>query len=407
MKLAALALARADKKLTIKTGEDQWSFELTEDVRFGSRRCLFVTMDKRAGPASDHEWTEIRIEGLCNSDWHLCRPRFLDLVPDNFPMVDTPAGRFILGNKTRGALFVRGIFVNEKQDLKHYGYDLLDITLDRDRKAATSRKSLYQKTANILAYCLNNNGNLCRDPQLPANTRELLRALPRDVYDLVKASNEDWMQPLAPLLDASVATTWFEFFSGESPGKQPTDDMHHNNKYAMSFHDEFVQVQFYMHQVLSRAPTYKSLAQLAEAQKEKLLQQQLRAVQEAMKGTATLGGAAKEKKERLEKVLQKLYGAQHRVVVLKDPAKTLANILPALAPATKTAYFAMPFNMPLHKLLKECITLKRLHGEDLKADELCEKLNAIMPHMDRKRKRDDDSEDEGPEGSTSSPITLE
>ncbi|KAK3235437.1 hypothetical protein CYMTET_54331 [Cymbomonas tetramitiformis] len=395
MKLASLALARTEKDVTIKTGDEQWTFDLTIDHRFGDKKCLYVTLDKRPSPMAEHDFTEVVIKGIKDLEWKMCRAKFLDLAPDDKPLVDTPHGRIILDKSAE--VFVKGIFVKSNPGVMgDFGFDFYDVALDRDRKAVTNVNQLYLKGAQILAHCLINNSEMCQDPELPAATRELLRALPSQVYTIVKGNASDWMSPLAAILRVSkvVFSSWFDNFRREHPEKQPTTTAEQRAT-MKHFKEQTVVVNQHLYEVLSRDPRFISIKKMQADVEEKQREQARTALAKLrQQDPASLSEASKNKAGTLAKMLKELFKTEHRVEILSADCDCNFEF-PVLETSTNTFVFKQPFLTQLPNLLAECVRRKQELGEDVEATAVCKKLGSMVllmsPTSNRvpnKRKRD-------------------
>lgn len=132
LKLGVLALVRAGHGVSIRNDDETWTPSLEDSEAFPGQRVL--TIRTRACNATGR--FTVGVTGVEPAAWESIRDRFLCLNPrfslaransDHRTMrLDDPA--------FRGMLFVKGIYVDRRDDLT-YGYNFLqDVGTDRDRK---------------------------------------------------------------------------------------------------------------------------------------------------------------------------------------------------------------------------------------------------------------------------------
>lgn len=134
LKLGALALVRAGRKLRIVNDDEDWLCTLEDSKAFPGQQVLTVTTRKRPTPLGAFS---VQIE--CSEDeWLRYRDCFIDLKPA-VQSIDTGSVQILTEPLERGRCYVRGIFVEDKPDLA-VGYNLVggDIKTDRDRRIINS-----------------------------------------------------------------------------------------------------------------------------------------------------------------------------------------------------------------------------------------------------------------------------
>jgi hypothetical protein len=134
--LGLMALCRAGIKVWVKSGDYSWepSFEMVDTLNgFVINRDLFCLTQK---PVNERYTQEVLV-GICLPPdvWEEYKLKFLPLVEETIPMDKfhkAPMGTLILDKRFSGMLYSKGIYVQTRDDFE-YGYDLNNLTLDRDR----------------------------------------------------------------------------------------------------------------------------------------------------------------------------------------------------------------------------------------------------------------------------------
>jgi len=130
LKLGVLALIRAGIKIKIRSGSEVWVPSIQRSEKFKADVLVF---DIHSGRKALNR-VAIEVIGLSDEDWDDMKQCFLFL--DKNPKDDrvkTDYGTLLLDDKYTGHLFSQGIFVQKDPDYM-YGYDLVDVEIDRDRK---------------------------------------------------------------------------------------------------------------------------------------------------------------------------------------------------------------------------------------------------------------------------------
>lgn len=191
MKLAALALLRKNKTFLIRTGGQVWTFFLKEDPTF-KKECLhFSIVPEESVEDSKILTTMVEIGNLSTEEWNQNIKHFLDLTDDtvlSVPSRGKTKGAVLLGTKLHGRLFVKGIHVQDLMNELKYGYNIIDIDLDRDRRCIPDVWNRYRRTSELLADVLDNSAE---------NQRKYHRATTAlnnmlfEVYDMLSKNHLD------------------------------------------------------------------------------------------------------------------------------------------------------------------------------------------------------------------------
>jgi hypothetical protein len=133
LKLGALALVRAGRKLQIINHDENWDCSLVESKAFPGQRVLTVITRRRTTPS---QCFSVRIE-ITPEEWANYQLRFIDLQ-QGLAAIETTEGQILTDDEQRGRLYVKGIHV-ETRDNMAAGYNLTgDVRTDRDRRMVNS-----------------------------------------------------------------------------------------------------------------------------------------------------------------------------------------------------------------------------------------------------------------------------
>jgi hypothetical protein len=135
LKLGALALVRAGRKLQIVNHGENWDCTLAESKAFPGQQVLTVNTRRRSSPVLHHCFS-VRIE-ITPAEWEDFRLRFIDLQQE-LAAIDTSEGLILTDEQQRGRLYVKGIHVETRDNLAA-GYNLTgSVRTDRDRRMVNS-----------------------------------------------------------------------------------------------------------------------------------------------------------------------------------------------------------------------------------------------------------------------------
>jgi hypothetical protein len=134
LKLAMLVLARSGHDVKIRSGSEVWVPKIERSSKFAAD-VLVVYID--AGRA-EKDRVQFEIGGISEADFKSLDDCFLFLgkVPAE-SMVKTGAGTLLVGDRFKGRIYVKGIFVQNSPE-HQFGYDFADAAVDRDRKMVES-----------------------------------------------------------------------------------------------------------------------------------------------------------------------------------------------------------------------------------------------------------------------------
>ena len=133
LKLGALALVRAGRKLRIVNDDEDWFCTLEDSKVFPGQQVLTVTTRKRATPLGSFS-----LQVQCSTEeWGEWQGNFIDIKPA-IKSIAVGGTQILTDPNERGRCYVKGIFVEEKQDL-FAGYNFnKDVRTDRDRRVMNS-----------------------------------------------------------------------------------------------------------------------------------------------------------------------------------------------------------------------------------------------------------------------------
>lgn len=154
-KLAFLVLCRKGVDVQVRTGSEMWTPFIEKSTTFGGN---LLKVKVRQQPKFESK-VEIQLHGLSDTDWETIQGLLIDI--EGMPKTRTKKGEAIrvgsdailTGDRFRGLLFSRGLFVSRLPDNFAFGYDLSDVTLDRDRKQAETW-SLRSNIKHVLSRAL-------------------------------------------------------------------------------------------------------------------------------------------------------------------------------------------------------------------------------------------------------------
>jgi hypothetical protein len=127
MKVGTLALVRAGRAVTIRTQEETWSASLQASPDFGGRKVLTFDTRKRAAGVDQ---VEVEIGPVTREEWSQIQASFLFM--QEVEGKKSAYGSVLTGTEHLSTVFAKGILVKKIEGMR-YGYDLSQITLNRDR----------------------------------------------------------------------------------------------------------------------------------------------------------------------------------------------------------------------------------------------------------------------------------
>lgn len=133
LKLAMLVCAREEIPMVIRNGSEVWEPKIEASERFAGEEVLVIHI-RKGNAFRDRFQVEIAfpLDVWEENKWKylFCEP------PPRKEVVNTPTGKLLLGEKYKGCIFVKGIFVCRAG--VDYGYDFNQAELDRDRRVMSS-----------------------------------------------------------------------------------------------------------------------------------------------------------------------------------------------------------------------------------------------------------------------------
>jgi hypothetical protein len=141
LKVGSLVLVREGVDVFFLSGNERWTPTLVSSETFSGKTVLKIVT--RAGSARENDYTAC--VAMTPDEWEGYRQDFLplsDLDPTTIRKGGY-AGNLLLDPRAKGRVFVKGIWVCDKPNLDH-GYDLHDVSLDRDRRIMDTWDIQYQ-----------------------------------------------------------------------------------------------------------------------------------------------------------------------------------------------------------------------------------------------------------------------
>lgn len=161
LKLGILALVRAGISVKIRNGDEVWTPVIEHSPVFDEDVLAFEIEGGR-------KYQErVLVEVACSKKaWDDVRDRLLFVrKPRKSEQITSRYGSLLLGDRYKGRVYVKGIFVSHHDDLQ-FGYDLAFANLDRDRKMV-EHWNLRTMTRTVLLQALG------KSPKLRAGAFEI------------------------------------------------------------------------------------------------------------------------------------------------------------------------------------------------------------------------------------------
>lgn len=131
-KLALLVFCRLGKRVLIRTNAEVWEPQLAASDRFAGAQTLTIKTRKRKSRADSVQFV---VKGVEPATWASVKSKCLWLsTPED--SVKTAYGSVLRDEAYAGQLYAGGLYVGKMDDNYRFGYDLSDVSLDRDRKMA-------------------------------------------------------------------------------------------------------------------------------------------------------------------------------------------------------------------------------------------------------------------------------
>jgi hypothetical protein len=138
-KLAITTLCRLGAKVTIYNGSETWVPEISYSDTFGAS-ILHITIH----PSGETHHLTYEVIGLPVDEWGVIKDHLLT-ISESYPAhIRTDHGMILTDARYSSKLFANGIYVASLPDKHVFGYDLLQIKLDRDRQSPNITQLRYQ-----------------------------------------------------------------------------------------------------------------------------------------------------------------------------------------------------------------------------------------------------------------------
>jgi hypothetical protein len=142
LKLGTLALVRQGHTVKIRTGDEVWTAGIARSERYDADVLVFDCV----GGREPKRRVRVEIDNVSDEVWNELKERFLFIArPKKNEIVATDRGDLLLGERYRGRIFVKGIFVQRDPRLQ-YGYNFKHADVDRDRKMISSWDQEYESS---------------------------------------------------------------------------------------------------------------------------------------------------------------------------------------------------------------------------------------------------------------------
>eukprot|EP01113_Clastostelium_recurvatum_P005596 TRINITY_DN124_c1_g1_i5.p1 TRINITY_DN124_c1_g1~~TRINITY_DN124_c1_g1_i5.p1 ORF type:complete len:1182 (-),score=354.74 TRINITY_DN124_c1_g1_i5:261-3785(-) len=151
LKLGILALTREGKKVTMDTAGERWLFKLDYNIDFGGRdRVLTVEIRSSDDVTSKlREITTTRLVGISLDEWMKLENDFLFLSKPT-DTCETLIGTLLIEPQYLHQMYCKGFWIADmKDDGLHFGVNLNEVELDRDRRAVVKKNDIDRKVSDI------------------------------------------------------------------------------------------------------------------------------------------------------------------------------------------------------------------------------------------------------------------
>lgn len=160
LKIAAIALLRQNKSLSIINTDQVWRFTLKNDNNFKRNgqpeKCLFWRWDEYSNPINEGK-VIVQIRNITIDEWKDIIDNYLWLATKVKRLGIINAGSYgdiILNPEFKDRIYSRGVFVTKSSGVG-FGYNL-DLPLDRDRNCITNYSDFSSKANRIINHLLEN-----------------------------------------------------------------------------------------------------------------------------------------------------------------------------------------------------------------------------------------------------------
>ena len=160
LKIAAIALLRQNKALSIINTNQVWRFTLKIDnhfIRNGQpEKCLFWRYEDYSNPSNEGK-VIVQIRNITIEEWKDIIDNYLWLATKVKRLGIINAGSYgdiILNPEFKDRIYSRGVFVTKSSGVG-FGYNL-DLPLDRDRNCITNYSDFSSKANRIINHLLEN-----------------------------------------------------------------------------------------------------------------------------------------------------------------------------------------------------------------------------------------------------------
>lgn len=197
LKIAAIALLRQNKPLSIINTDQVWRFTLKNDnnfIRNGQQeKCLFWRWEEYNNPNNQGK-VIVEIRNITLDEWKTIIDNYLWLASKvkRLGIINVCSyGDIILNPEFKNKIYSRGVFVTTTGNV-HYGFNL-DLPLDRDRNCITNYSDFQNKTSYIICNLIDNYNRYRTDYQHLENIDyteiEMFDNFPDQIYKLLEENS--------------------------------------------------------------------------------------------------------------------------------------------------------------------------------------------------------------------------
>lgn len=196
LKIAAIALLRQNKTLSIINTDQVWRFSLKNDnnfIRNGQpEKCLFWRWEEYNNPQNAGK-VIVEIRNITLDEWKDIIDNYLWLASKVKKLGIINAGKYgdiILNPEFKDRIYSRGVFVTKSSGVG-FGYNL-DLPLDRDRNCITNYSDFATKANRIIFYIIENYNRYRTDlgnfENIDYTEIEMFDQFPEHIYNLLNSN---------------------------------------------------------------------------------------------------------------------------------------------------------------------------------------------------------------------------
>lgn len=158
LKLALLVAARDNIPCKITTGAEIWKPVIASSAAFDGEEVLTIVV---SDTKEYFDGVRVEVGKISAKEWEIEKKKYLFLL-DNEAIgrvkpSEGASAHVLTARAQKGRIYVKGVFVQTMQDAA-YGYDLLEVKVDRDRKMVDDWDAKYAMSAALVSMSAKDKG---------------------------------------------------------------------------------------------------------------------------------------------------------------------------------------------------------------------------------------------------------